>query len=238
MFIDFSDKKILLGLSGGINSMAVLCWLKLQPVSFYPKELHLFYAHFDEHSSDTLAFVCSGIEYAKKYFNKVFIKITYNNLLDYFYKNRMIPHSRFSPCSRELKIEPMTVYFEDNDLDLDLIGYVKEESKRYLAQKNNPSLSYKVHPIIHWLNEDCFNVVKQEIGWYPNIYDIKDDKGKRIFSHNNCLPCKNISQKDLDNVKKYFPEYWLRAEQMAERIGKYWGRLPVIQNICDNCSFD
>jgi tRNA(Ile)-lysidine synthase TilS/MesJ len=48
-YIDYSNQKVLIGLSGGINSMAVLCCLALYPDELKPKELHLFYAHFDEH---------------------------------------------------------------------------------------------------------------------------------------------------------------------------------------------
>ncbi len=42
-FDDFSDKNVLVGLSGGINSAAVLCWLAAMPEEAKPKELHLFY---------------------------------------------------------------------------------------------------------------------------------------------------------------------------------------------------
>lgn len=48
---EFEDKNILIGLSGGINSAAVLLWLYESGVK--PKSLHLFYAHFTEHSPDT-----------------------------------------------------------------------------------------------------------------------------------------------------------------------------------------
>lgn len=47
MFIehpDYSDKNVLIGLSGGINSMAVLCWIAKIPEELKPKKLFLFYA--------------------------------------------------------------------------------------------------------------------------------------------------------------------------------------------------
>ena len=47
----------MIGLSGGINSMAVLCWLGELPTHKHPDELHLFYADFKEHSEDTIQFV-------------------------------------------------------------------------------------------------------------------------------------------------------------------------------------
>ena len=63
---DYSGKDIMIGLSGGINSMAVLCWLANYPQQYKPKILHLFYAHFEEHSPDTLNFVLAGVKYAKE----------------------------------------------------------------------------------------------------------------------------------------------------------------------------
>lgn len=51
--MDFKGEKIMIGLSGGINSMAVLCWLGELPEANRPDELHLFYADFKEHSPDT-----------------------------------------------------------------------------------------------------------------------------------------------------------------------------------------
>src|SRR5579872_1305795 len=97
------NEKIMIGLSGGINSMAVLTWLHEQEEK--PKELHLFYAHFVEHSPDTFQFVADGIRFARKNFNDVKVKITKNSVLQYFYENKMIPHPKFSPCSRQLKRE-------------------------------------------------------------------------------------------------------------------------------------
>ena len=34
---DYSDRKVLIGLSGGINSMALLCWLATIEDKFKPK---------------------------------------------------------------------------------------------------------------------------------------------------------------------------------------------------------
>ena len=62
--MDFHGKKVLIGLSGGINSMALLCWLGELPKELHPAELHLFYADFKEHSPDTLQFVLAGWTWA------------------------------------------------------------------------------------------------------------------------------------------------------------------------------
>jgi tRNA(Ile)-lysidine synthase TilS/MesJ len=67
-----NDEKVLIGLSAGINSMAILCYMKEQGIQ--PKELHLFYAHFREHSPDSARFVIDGIRFAKKHFKKCYCK--------------------------------------------------------------------------------------------------------------------------------------------------------------------
>ena len=62
------------------------------------------------------------------------------------------------------------------------------------------------------------------IGWHPAIYDIKDENGKRVFKHNNCLPCKNMTTKDLENVKTHFPIYWDEAMKTANTLNSFYGR--------------
>ena len=127
---DYSNQKIMIGLSGGINSMAVLCWLKSYPPQYLPKELHIFYAHFDEHSPDTMQFVLEGIEYAKKHFKNVVSTITQNSVLAFFEESKMIPHPMVAPCTRVLKIEPMMRYMVENRIIIDLVGYVRNERRR------------------------------------------------------------------------------------------------------------
>lgn len=43
---NYSSQKVLIGLSGGINSMALLCHLANQPDHTKPKELHFFLRTF------------------------------------------------------------------------------------------------------------------------------------------------------------------------------------------------
>lgn len=250
--VDYSEKKVLIGLSGGINSMAVLCWLANYPKKYKPKELHLFYAHFKEHSPDTLPFVISGIEYARKHFEKVIYQQTNNSVIEYFREQKIIPHPTIAPCTRELKIEPMMKYFKEHKLDIDLVGYVKEEKRRIknMYKKSPATKNTKGFPISFQENEWCFQLVKKEIGWFPEIYNIKDRKGKRVFPHNNCLPCKNMQTKDFDNVNVYFPEYWNDAMELSEDLKKHWGRygaefytkfgrdLGQLDQPCEHCAFD
>lgn len=261
---DYSDEKLLLGLSGGINSMAVLMWLSEYPEEYKPKELHLFYAHFVEHSPDTFAFVKAGIRFAKKHFKNVFVKITRNSIIRFFEEQKMIPHPMIAPCTRLLKIIPMHEYMALNDIKIDLVGYVREESRRVfnMADKNEKEVKsnsvqlkdvLKAFPISGKTNEWCFQIVKMMLGWYPAIYDLKDRKGKRLFTHNNCLPCKNMRIKDMEKVKKYYPSYWLPAFNLSERLQAFWGRKKVEFNLtfgrtpkevnyqdqtCGVCSFD
>lgn len=223
--VDYSNVKVMIGLSGGINSMAVLVWLANYELK--PKELHLFYAHFEEHSPGTLEFVLAGVEYAKKNFEKVIYKQTNNSVLDYFRRQKMIPHPTSAPCTRFLKIEPMVSYAFENGITVDLVGYVRSEKRRVknMQSKGADNLFMsKQFPILQQDNEWCFDVVKKEIGFYPAIYDIKNAKGKRVFTHNNCLPCKNMQIDDFEEVKEFFPDYWQKAMDLSNDLQKYWGR--------------
>ena len=171
----YSDKKVMIGLSGGINSMAVLAYLK-KYVKHKPKNLYLFYAHFEEHSDDTKELVLAGVEYAKKHFPNVHFEMTDNSILNFFEKSKMIPHPMISPCTRILKIEPMLAFAAKHKIDKDLVGYVREESKRIkrqISKLESKGLSgTKDHTIAHLSNEDCFSLVKSEIGWFPEIYNV------------------------------------------------------------------
>lgn len=246
---DFSGQKIMIGLSGGINSMAVLSWLAQYPEELKPLELHLFYAHFSEHSPDTLEFVLAGVEYAKKHFKTVFYSQTNNSIIESFEEWKIIPHPMIAPCTRALKIIPMAEYMMEHKITIDLVGYVRTESRRAknMGKKSGGVLNgnsvqigaiEKHFPISNQDNEWCFEIVKNTIGWYPKIYDIKK-RGKRVFKHNNCLPCKNMQQKDFDLVKEFFPDYAQRAEDLAVKIDGYWGRKNTSEKIeCSHCVFD
>jgi hypothetical protein len=233
--IDFRDRKVKCDLSGGINSMALLCCLANYPLK--PKHLFIFYADFEEHSNDTLKFVEDGIEYAKKKFNSVTTKITHNSVLEYFREEKMIPHPMISPCSINLKLKPAREFYDDNNCNFDLIGYVKTEIRRMKSKRDNDDLFYNsLYPIVGLTDDECFAIVKKEIGWFPNIYDIKDEKGKRIFKHNNCLPCKNMTLKQLQSTSEYFPDKIKNALNLAKELDSYWGREAVPQElICDHC---
>ena len=223
--VDYRNVKVMIGLSGGINSMAVLVWLANYELK--PKELHLFYAHFEEHSPGTLEFVLAGVEYAKRNFETVIYKQTNNSVLDYFKEQKMIPHPTAAPCTRFLKIEPMVTYAFENGITVDLVGYVRTEKRRVknMQSKGADNLFMsKQFPILQQDNEWCFDVVKKEIGFYPAIYDIRNAKGKRVFTHNNCLPCKNMQIDDFEEVKEFFPDYWQKAMDLSNELQKYWGR--------------
>jgi hypothetical protein len=244
------NKKVLLGLSGGINSMAVLCWLVESGVQ--PSELHLFYAHFGEHSDDTFKFVKAGIRYARKHFATVRVRVTRNSALRYFEEHNMIPHPMRSPCSIHLKVEPLARYAFEHGIQYDLVGYVKHELKKRMGRQSDllyrdlftPEKAYPIGEFSEW----CFAIVRQHIGWYPAIYALKDGKGKRLFNHNNCLPCKNGDVKHLINVKAHFPKKHERAMETSRKIGAYWGRDKAgfyaefgrelgQESTCENCQW-
>lgn len=240
---DFSGMSVQIGLSGGINSMAVLCFL----VCFYPKEylpkiLHLFYAHFEEHSDDTYDFVKAGVEYAKGKLVGVKIeeKYTWNSVNTFFRKQKMIPNPANSVCSRVLKREAMFNYLKENHISFDLVGFVREEQGRVARQQkhNNEESRSKVYPIASMTDKDCEILCEREIGWIPAIYKIARN-GKRVFKHNNCLPCKNMHDYEMAEVKLHFPDKYKRALETAKDLGQYWGRKDEVDElICPSCDWD
>lgn len=258
---DFSDEKVMLGLSAGINSAAVLIWLSLYPEHLKPKELHLYYAHFSEHSPDSFQFVKDLVRYARTKFQNVFVVVTRNSVLRFFEESKMIPHPMLSPCTRLLKILPQQEYAHNNSIAIDLVGYVREETRRVKRMakrtkseiKNRTVISdgiQKHFPISDKNNNWCFQIVKQYIGWYPKIYDIKY-KGKRLFAHNNCLPCKNMNKEEMRLVEYYYPEFYNQAMKLSEKLTSYWGRDKVgffttfgrtdeelVSGGCEVCKFD
>lgn len=224
---EYEGERLLIGLSGGINSMAVLCWLKRSGIK--PKEVHLFYAHLEEHSDDTFPFVKAGIKYARKHFDNVFVKVTRNSVLRFFEEQKLIPHPTNGVCSRLLKIIPMTEYAFRNEIKHDLVGYIRTELKRRAKgqnknQKVNLFSAAKSYPIGEFDDEWCLQICDEEIGWHPAIYDIRDANGKRIFKHNNCLPCKNMTTEDMKEVRTHFPKKHARAMETTKNIKSYWGR--------------
>lgn len=232
--------------------MALLCWLANIPEQFKPKELHLFYSHFVEHSPDTLPFTLEGVLYAQRKFKTVFYIQTNNSVLEFFEESKMIPHPMIAPCTRVFKIEPMAKYAKENNIDIDLVGYVKEEARRIrnMHKKNPDTKNTKGFPIASKENEWCFEITTKEVGWYPKIYDIREPNGKRTFPHNNCLPCKNMQMSDFEKVKLHFPEYWQKAIDLTDKLQKHWGRdkiefyatfgrdLGQVEQPCEVCAFD
>ncbi len=250
-----NGQKILIGISGGINSAAVLCYLKESNIK--PLELHLFHSGFTEHSPDTYRFVFDCVRFARKNFDNVYFKLERNSVLKYFEDEKMIPHPMVSPCSRKLKIERMITYGFEHGLTIDLVGYVKHELKRRADNQQSKitndlfSLD-KQYPIGSFTDEWCFDIVERNIGWFPKLYTHKwnnidfvqwvhdnkhlwpDEisqyiikrlgKNKRIFKHNNCLPCKNMYPWEIVVIEFFYPSYFLDAMQLSERLKKYFGR--------------
>lgn len=253
--IELNGQKILVGLSAGINSMAVLCHLKEQGIK--PSELHLFYAHFEEHSPDSFQFIKDGVRFARKHFDNVFFKMERHSVLRFFEGQKMIPHPTSSPCSRMLKIERINAYAFDNGIGIDLVGYVKHElKKRADAQQKNKDNGLfsldKQYPIGAFTDDWCFEIVDRNIGYHPAIYDLKwNDAGfitwvhdnkhkwsedirdavlsrigkdKRVFKHNNCLPCKNMYPHELIAIEYFYYSYYKNAMNLSAKLKLYWGR--------------
>ncbi len=261
---DYSEMNVMVGLSGGINSAAVACWLAKWPEQYKPKVLHLYYAHFAEHSPDTFRFVKDLIKYCRLNFKDVRVKITRNSVLNFFEEQKMIPHPQVAPCTRLLKVIPMHEYIRLNGVELDMVGYVREETRRIrnMAKKSKKVIKNnsivmddvtKHFPISDKKDSWCFGIVESCIGWYPKIYTLKFNdaefvtflkanihrlstdsqkvlakkigRNKRVFAHNNCMPCKNMQEWEYLCVEYYYNDLYLGSIRLSERLKAHWGRL-------------
>jgi len=240
---DLSSKRVSIGISGGINSAAALCYLgDMYPAEYKPRFVALAYVHLSEHSPDTLKFALSCIRYACDKFDNVRWSVfPSGSVLDYFERENLIPHPIISPCSEHLKIARINEFRARHACDFDVVGFIRTERQRIKRQ-----MKYKtdgIYAIAHLSEDDCLQIVDQYIGWHPAIYDIVDERGKRVFKHNNCLPCKNMSGAmddktavgDYLQVAEHYPEYYERARQLSERMQAYWGRAGEFDGACNFC---
>lgn len=238
---DYSGKKVLLPLSAGINSGAALIYMgEYHPRELLPRELHLYYTHLREHSPESLQFVYDLILYARTRFPFVTAEITSAGVLDYFREQKMIPHPTVSPCARDLKILPRLAYQEKHGIDAVIVGFVRHERDR-IANQQGHNDHKAAYPIAHLTDEDCLSLVKGVIGWYPPIYDITERRGRkrvRVFSHNNCLPCKNWHGYQIEDARRYYPKQMEAADDLAVDIGSYWGRTGDVPEVmaCQSCT--
>lgn len=237
---DFSAEIPSLGISAGINSAALLCYLAtVHPASKRPKTLLMYYAHLREHSPESVKFVADCVRYARRHFSVVKFGMSRASVVDFFETEKFIPHPTVSPCTAHLKVIPMEKWSDANGSTMDLIGFIEEERRRIVRAVNRDKEGRARFPIAHMNEAECYEIVDREIGWHPSIYDIRNENGGRVFKHNNCLPCKNMTKSQLESVATHFPEYWERAAAMAERIGNYWGRpTDYPADPCARCLFD
>ena len=260
---DFSGEVPLIGLSGGINSAALLCYLASEtPTEHRPQRVLLYYAHLREHSDDTFPFVRDCIRYARAHFPEVEFRMHRDSMLAFIRREKIIPHPTVSPCTWDLKVERMEAWGNERGATCDLIGYVRQARRRLRNQthrlfglppeaKKLPSAEwwreyghlvgsgFKRYPIAHLTDADCFSIVTREIGWYPAIYDLRTETGKPAFRNNNCLPCKNMDGPQRRLVQLHFPDQWERAVDAAEEVGSYWGRADEYAgDPCAVCAFD
>lgn len=230
------NKKVFIGTSGGVNSAAVIIdTINRIKCGDVPKELHLMYVHINQHSDDTLPFVQALIAYSKHHFPKAVYWQNHVDVLKYFEEAKMIPHPTASPCTRKLKTEPMAYYKQENQIDIDLVGYVNNESSRlkgmisaitgekeerikieqYLKNGLQNGMFETIHfPIFNLTTEECFSKVKEAIGWYPSIYDL-------MWTDKRLLPflksMKGVMPEDARQIALKYAQRgygWLKSERI------------------------
>lgn len=198
--VDYSNKRVMIGLSGGINSAAAAIYLA-KYTDNKPKDLYLYYSHLDEHSKGTRRFVLELVKWLKNHFDNVIFETSDNSMLEYCEESfKGIPHPKISPCTKFLKLIHMTEFMAKHKIDVDIIGYVRHEYKRINRQIDR-GVENKDYLIRHLSDEDCFDLVEREFGWYPSIYKIKwDDRriGEALVKWGH-----ELSKKQRETIQKY-----------------------------------
>tara|TARA_R110000803_G_scaffold136142_1_gene203116 strand:+ start:2050 stop:2901 length:852 start_codon:yes stop_codon:yes gene_type:complete len=196
----YSDKRVMIGLSGGINSAAALIYLS-EYVDDKPEEIYLYYSHLVEHSPDTKKFVLDLVEYAKKHFDNVVFEMSEHSMNQYCIDEfKGIPHPSITPCTKILKLNLMIEFMAVHKIDIDIVGYVRSEYKRIQNQINR-NVKNKDYLISHLSDEDCFFLTKKHLGWYPDIYDLKwnDPKILKALTEYG----KDLHKKQFNTIAKY-----------------------------------
>lgn len=273
-------KRVLIGTSAGINSAAVIVdTVELIKKGEIPSELHLYYIHINQHSPDSEPFVNALVAYAQHFFPSTKYRKSHHDVLNFFEEQKMIPHPTSNVCSRMIKTENIDKYKSEHNIEVDLIGYVRQEKQRIKGLvakvkgvvKKDVDADYFIEnglqngmfesiqfPTAKMSDDECFDLVKKHIGWYPAIYDIlwMDERilpfaeslkgimpeeqrllivkyatqgfgysgSKRVFNHNNCLPCKNMQTWQFWLVKLFYPEFFDKAVATSKKIASYYGR--------------
>ena len=106
------------------------------------------------------------------------------------------------------------------------IGIAADEIKRIEKERNE----HKLLPLVDWkvCEQDCLEYCyKKGYEWKENgirLYDVLD----RV----SCWCCANKNKKELENMRKYLPEYYLKY---IER-GSLYGICLLADCICYTCS--
>lgn len=251
--VDYRNVKVMIGTSAGINSAGVLCWLanyEFKPKELFMFYAH-FKEHSPGSLEFVLAQVEYAKKHFEKVVykqtdNSVLDYFRQQKMIPH---PTAAPCTRFLKIE-----PMVTYAFENGiTVDLvGYVRNEKRRVKNMQSKGADNLFMSKQFPILQQDNEWCFDVVKKEIGFYPAIYDLRwNDEGfvafvkknlhrfdeatqqsllrkcgtnKRVFAHNNCLPCKNMRLDDLLAVEYFYPEYFNEAMQLSADLKKYWGR--------------
>lgn len=128
-----------------------------------------------------------------------------------------LPSFHIPFCTTELKIKQSRKYWKSLTEDFVVhFGYGADEWSRVQKQSVRFEVEgVKSRYLIHERqisNEDIKNIIRRE--WkicLPETY--------RFLSHNNCIPCFKGGKGHFIQVAKYYPEQFIRAMELEEKIG-------------------
>lgn len=139
------------------------------------------------------------------------------NIWELIKDNHALPSDRMPFCSRILKIEQSTKFYQS--MQDDFIVYYGYDGTEWRRAQNSYSRLAQLQivakfPLLesHLSNKVAQNFIRDELKiCLPQPY--------LFLKHNNCIPCFKGGEQHFYQVWKHYPEYYEKAEKAEDSIG-------------------
>lgn len=135
------------------------------------------------------------------------------------YRNKSGYHYGFGWCGgacrwgTSFKLKAIRDYKASlNDIVTDYVGIAADETNRF----DKAQATGKVLPLVEWGMTEAYCLDY----CYQNGYEW-DENGVKLYSildRVSCWCCANKNRKELFNIYRYLPRYWLKLKEMQSRI--------------------
>lgn len=159
----------------------------------------------------------------------IFVNSTkFTDIYDVFLRERYIVGPSGAPCTRALKKIPGQEYTDR--WDVSVFGFTADEQKRIeLFEQNNPELR------CFWplrdqgiTKSDCFRMIREAGIELPAMYLLG-------YKNNNCIGCVKGGAGYWNKIRRDFPEYFRKMNEISRTIGativRYKGRRVYLDEL-------